>query len=286
MQLKRYKVAPLPFQGQKRNFVEPFVNTLNEISQDIKVVVDLFGGSGLLSHTAKRILPSCKVVYNDYDGFAGRLQAIVATNELLRDIRVLLCDYPREKRISEAYKSVIIARIEKEEKSGFVDYITLSSSLLFSANYVTTLDELRVSTLYNNVKQTNYDVNAADYLHGLEIVKRDYLELFNEYKDVPGVLFVVDPPYLTTDTKTYLSDQYWKLADFLNVVNVLNQSNFIFFTSNKSSLIELCEWLNSNHNINNPFENSTLKTHETRLNKDSKYIDMMFTKMIEIKKAS
>lgn len=44
MQLKRYKVAPLPFQGQKRNFVEPFVGKLKELSQsqDIKVVVDLY----------------------------------------------------------------------------------------------------------------------------------------------------------------------------------------------------------------------------------------------------
>ena len=59
MSLKRtFKTAPLPFQGQKRNFVEPFVGTLKELSQsqDIKVVVDLFGGSGLLSHTAKREL--------------------------------------------------------------------------------------------------------------------------------------------------------------------------------------------------------------------------------------
>lgn len=288
MVLKRYKVAPLPFQGQKRNFVEPFVGTLKELSQsqDIKVVVDLFGGSGLLSHTAKRVLPDCKVIYNDYDGYSQRLQAVVATNSLLSDIRVILKDCPREKRINEAYKSLVVARVEKEDRKGFVDYITLSSSLLFSANYVTSFDELKASTLYNNVKQSNYDVKASDYLHGLEIVKRDYLELFNQYKDVPDVLFVVDPPYLTTDTKTYLSDQYWKLADFLNVINVLNQSNFIFFTSNKSSLIELCEWLNINHNINNPFENAVLKTHETRLNPQSKYIDMMFTRILEMQKAS
>lgn len=288
MVLKRYKVAPLPFQGQKRNFVEPFVGTLKELSQsqDIKVVVDLFGGSGLLSHTTKQVLPGCKVIYNDYDDYTKRLQAVVATNKLLDDIRVILKDCAREKRINEACKSIVIARVEKEERKGFVDYITLSSSLLFSANYVTNLDQLKASTLYNNVKQNNYDVNAAEYLHGLEIVKCDYLELFNQYKDVPGVLFVVDPPYLTTDTKTYLSDQYWKLSDFLNVINVLNQSNFVFFTSNKSSLIELCEWLNINHNINNPFENADLKTHETRLNPTSKYIDMMFTRIIEMQKAS
>ena len=160
----------------------------------------------------------------------------------------------------------------------------MSSLLLFSGNYVTNLDELKASTLYNKVKQNNYDVNAAEYLHGLEIVKYDYFALYNQYKDVPNVLFIVDPPYLTTDTKTYLSDQYWKLSDFLNVINVLNQSNFVPFTSNKSSLIELCEWLSINHNINNPFENADLKTHETRLNPTSKYIDMMFTRIIEMQK--
>lgn len=286
--LKRYKNAPLPFQGQKRNFVEPFVGKLKELSQnqDIKVVVDLFGGSGLLAHTAKRILPKCKVIYNDYDDFSARLRNVESTNELLADIRTLLRDFPREKRLGEACKNDILARIEEEDKNRFVDYITLSSSLLFSANYVTNLDELKASTLYNNVKQNNYDINAAEYLHGLEIVKCDYLELFNQYKDVPNVLFIVDPPYLTTDTKTYLSDKYWKLSDFLNVINVLNQSNFVFFTSNKSSLNELCEWLNINHNINNPFENADLKMHETRLNPNSKYIDMMFTRIIEMQKAS
>ena len=67
---------------------------------------------------------------------------------------------------------------------------------------------------------------------------------------------------------------------------MLKKSNFVFNTSNKSSLIELCQWLNINHNINNPFENADLKTHETRLNPTSKYIDMMFTGISGMQKAS
>lgn len=54
----------------------------------------------------------------------------------------------------------------------FVDYITLSSSLLFSANYVTSFEELKASTLFNNVKMKDYDL-ASDYLNGLDIVKCD-----------------------------------------------------------------------------------------------------------------
>ena len=36
---------------------------------------------------------------------------------------------------------------------------------------------------------------------------------------------------------------YWKLKDYLDVLTILNGHNFIFFTSNKSSLVELLEWI-------------------------------------------
>ena len=278
--MKTYKVAPLPFQGQKRNFVEPFKKALRELKgkQDITIIVDLFGGSGLLSHTAKSICPEAKVIYNDYDDYHVRLNAIPKTNALINDIRAILGSYPRESKIGPEYRNLIFERIEKEENAGFVDYITLSSSLLFSANYVTTFEELKASTLFNNVKMKDYDL-ASDYLNGLDIVKCDYLELFERYKDVPGVLFIVDPPYLTTDTKTYRSDSYWKLKDYLDVLNVLANNNYVFFTSNKSSLVELCEWFALNYGLDNPFTGSVLNTHNVSLNKQ-RYTDMMFYKFV------
>lgn len=279
--MKNYKVAPLPFQGQKRNFVEPFKTALSELKgkQDIRIIVDLFGGSGLLSHTAKSICPEAKVIYNDYDDYHVRLNTIPKTNALINDIRAILGSYSRESKIGPEYRNLIFERIEKEEKAGFVDYITLSSSLLFSANYVTTFEELKASTLFNNVKMKDYDL-ASDYLNGLDIVKCDYLELFKRYKDVPGVLFIVDPPYLTTDTKTYRSDAYWKLKDYLDVLNVLANNNYVFFTSNKSSLVELCEWFGLNYGLNNPFTGSVLNTHNVSLNKQARYTDMMFYKFV------
>lgn len=48
-----FKCAPLPFTGQKRFFVRDFAEVLGRLGDDIDTVVDLFGGSGLLSHTAK-----------------------------------------------------------------------------------------------------------------------------------------------------------------------------------------------------------------------------------------
>lgn len=82
-----YKCAPLPFMGQKRYFLNDFTQILEMVSGEIDTVVDLFGGSGLLSHTAKRVLPECRVVYNDFDHYCRRLSAIVQTNEILRVIK-------------------------------------------------------------------------------------------------------------------------------------------------------------------------------------------------------
>jgi hypothetical protein len=171
--------------------------------------------------------------------------------------------------------------VKAEEKNGFVDYITLSSSLLFSAKYVTSLAGLKAATLYNNIKACDYDYTADEYLAGLEIVHCDYRELYEQYKDVPSVVFLVDPPYLSTDTSTYHSDKYWKLRDYLDVLNVLSGTNYVFFTSDKSSLVELCEWFEDNRDIGNPFRNSVLNTHRVTINKNAGYNDMMLYKFTE-----
>lgn len=282
---KMFKTAPLPFQGQKRRFAGGYATALQELSkkQDVKVIVDLFGGSGLLAHISKRIVPGAKVIYNDFDNYSNRLFNIDRTNQLLADIRLLLSDIPRDKRrVDEPTKTKVIERIAQDDKLGYVDYITLSASLLFSAKYAISLDEFRKEHLYNRLKVADYDFKPEEYLDGLEVVKLDYKELYQEYKDVPGVLFVVDPPYLSTDTRTYNSDKYWKLRDYLDVLNVLVDTNYFFFTSNKSSLVELCEWLEDNKNeFNNPFKRSVLNTQNVTINKTASYQDMMLCRFIK-----
>lgn len=56
---KNYYKAPLPLQGQKRNFLKPYKTLLHEnIGGDDQgfTSLDAFGGSGLLAHIAKRTL--------------------------------------------------------------------------------------------------------------------------------------------------------------------------------------------------------------------------------------
>ncbi len=274
--MKNYNTAPLPFVGQKRNFIKVFKNELST-KEPPKIYVDLFGGSGLLSRAAKDIHPTAKVVYNDYDNYRERLKSIDATNEILNDLRPLVAHVDRKTKIDSDTKEKIIKRIAKEK--GFVDYITLSASLLFSMKYVLSLNDLKKETLYNRVRIT--PIPSADgYLQGLEVVSVDYKKLFKKYKDYESVVFLIDPPYLSTDCSTYASDNYWKLKDYLDVIKVLHNQNYFYFTSNKSSIIELCEWIGNNTGAINPFENAVIKTHFTTMNQSSSYTDMMLFKWV------
>ena len=47
--------------GQKRYFVRAFSEMLGMVEGKVDTVVDFFGGSGFLSHTAKAVLPACRV---------------------------------------------------------------------------------------------------------------------------------------------------------------------------------------------------------------------------------
>lgn len=231
---KIFKAAPLPFQGQKRNFVEQFKKALIECKTEYNVntVIDLFGGSGLLSHVAKRVYPDLRVIYNDYDDFHKRLTTVHTTNLLLKDIREYLANTPKGQKIDTNMKSQILSLIrEVERKERQVDYITLSSSLLFSSKFVKNYKELEQETFYNSVKHSDYLVEG--YLDGLEVVREDYMDLFKLFKNQQNVLFIVDPPYLSTDTTTYNSNKYWKLKDYLNVLNVLILGRFIYFRQTK-----------------------------------------------------
>ena len=269
---KMYLSAPLPFVGQKRMFAKEFIKVLGQFP-DSTVFVDLFGGSGLLSHITKCVRPDAAVVYNDFDNYRQRLANIPATNALLSDLRRIVEKVPRKKRITGDFREMVLARLEREERArGYVDYITLSSSLLFSMNYATDLEGMRKEDLWNTVRQTDYP-EANDYLDGLTVTSEDYKEVFRRYKDVPGVTFLVDPPYLSTEVGTY--KMYWHLADYLDVLNVLKGHPFVYFTSNKSSILELCDWMDRNPSIGNPFKNCRKVEFNATVNYNSRYTDIM-----------
>ena len=272
---KLYLSAPLPFVGQKRMFAREFIKVLEQF-KDKTVFVDLFGGSGLLSHITKHQRPDATVVYNDFDGYRRRLEAIPQTNALLADLRAIAKVIQHHKPITGAARERILERIIREERqTGYVDFITISSSLMFSMKYQLSVEGMKKETLYNNIRKADYQL-CPDYLDGLTITSCDYKELYLRYKDVPDAVFLVDPPYLSTDVCTY--KMYWRLSDYLDVLTVLNGHSFVYFTSNKSSIVELCQWMGKNRTLGDPFEGCVKSEFNAHMNYNAGYTDMMLYK--------
>ena len=272
---KLYLSAPLPLVGQKRMFAKEFIKVLEQYPEDA-VFVDLFGGSGLLSHITKCQKPNATVVYNDFDDYRHRLANIPRTNLLLADLRTIVGDMPKHCCIKGEKRDNIFARLEQEEREyGYIDFITISSALMFSMKYKLSIPEMKKEALYNNIRKADYPL-SMDYLEGLDIVSADYKEVYERYKNIPNVVFLVDPPYLSTEVGTY--KMYWKMSDYLDVLTVLRDKDFIYFTSDKSSIIELCEWIGANKTIGNPFEDCKKVEFNAHMNYNAKYTDIMLYK--------
>ena len=145
---------------------------------------------------------------------------------------------------------------------------------MFSGKWVNSYEELAKHTMYNCVKQLDYC--ADGYLDGLEVTHKDYKELFAEYKYNKRVLFLIDPPYLSTEVGAYKC--YWRLRDYLDVLNCLRDTNYIYFTSEKSQVIELCKWIRENPELKDPFENAEVRVQNNKINYWAGFKDIMLIK--------
>ena len=142
--------------------------------------------------------------------------------------------------------------------------------------YATNYDQLSKETMYNCVRKSGYE-HADDYLIGVDIVCMDYKQLFNRWNHIEGVVFFIDPPYLSTDCSTY--SNYWRLANYLDVLQTLQGTNYFYFTSNKSSILELTEWMSKNLGADDPFAGSTREYMNVKLNHNAGYTDIMLYKV-------
>ena len=237
-----FKAAPLPFVGQKRQFLKYLKQVLNDnIPGDGEgwTIIDAFGGSGLLSHTAKALKPKARVIYNDFDGYAEQLNHIDDINALRKKLLTIIGDYPKNKRIDAILKQQLINAIQAFK--GFKSVRVLSSWLLFSNNQVATWEEFFKEYFWNSIRQSDYP-SADGYLDGLEVVNESFHTLLPKHQDNPKALFVLDPPYLCTKQESYRQARYFDLIDFLRLINI-TRPPYIFFSSTKSEFIRFIEYM-------------------------------------------
>lgn len=235
--------APLPFTGQKRRFLTAFKQVLNQCIADDGAgwtIIDVFGGSGLLSHTAKRCKPAARVIYNDFDGYATRLQNINDTNRLRQIIFDLTKHIPRNQKLPENVQKQVQAALKSFD--GYIDLHCVASWLLFSGRETTDLHDLLHNHTYcNRVRMSDYQ-QADGYLDGLEITSQSYADLLPEFIGREKVLFLFDPPYVGTKQSAYRNETYFGMVEFLKLMRLVRPP-FVFFSSTRSEILAYLDLL-------------------------------------------
>jgi len=235
--IAKFNRAPLPFQGQKRNFIKQFNELIKDEFSRYRngIFIDAFGGSGLLSHNIKQIYPNARVIYNDYDGYCEKLAHIEETNEILRAITPFYGKYGKDRSISREDRASIMQILDDFKNKGFyIDWLTFSSVLFYGGSYAHNEAEFKKEKrFFSRAKGSVPQYSAKGYLEGVEIARKDAMELIKEF-DGQEVVSVLDPPYLQTDKTGYKC--FWGLRDFLKLIRLVREP-FIFFSSENSDIL-------------------------------------------------
>lgn len=235
---------PIPFQGNKKLWKNKFTDIIKQLGE-YDIYVDLFGGSGILSHWVKHIYPEATVIYNDYDNYRQRCNQIKETNEILTKCREICKDVKKKQQINEE-KTEEIKKILKKYTNP--DLLTLKAQLHYTKRidkHFKTVDDFFKEKLYNNLNENDFK-EYDKYFEGLEICSKDWYELYKETIDKynnKNILFIMDPPYLYTDKSQY-KNNYWLLNDSLKLFEIIAGYDSLLFSSDRSGFKELIDAIN------------------------------------------
>lgn len=244
-----YTKPPLHFMGNKKNMLKHIKRVLETMRADGEIdgesiFIDVFGGSGLVAHNIKQWYPRNQVLWNDYDNYQKRLDHIAQTEKLRAYLYEKVRDVEYHTAVPKEIKQEILAHIHALETQGeYIDYTTFSSYLLFSGRYARDFTELSKATFYKQMI-SDTRLSTKGYLHGVERVSLDFIDLLDSYKHIKNKCLILDPPYLQTQVGNY--KDHFSLRQFFSLIERV-QRPYLFFGSDKSDTIEAFEYLKRYH---------------------------------------
>lgn len=283
--------APLPFLGQKRNWIRylPLFfqqNLLNNFNSNDYIFLDMFGGSGLLSHNLKLLMPTAEVVYNDYDYYTRFFseESLNVMKNLHSDLINIAGD---QIRINGAVQKIPVDKGEKivkvindyvDKYKDLINFRQLGAWVLFSAKAFEKAVDFHPNHLYNRIPK-QFPVISNDYFKGLTIEHLDFRELYQKYSTRNKKLFLIcDPPYIATDSGNYRD--WFILTDFLELMDICEKETFIMFSSDKSEFKHFVDYHKKKYKNESAFNGVKLfleqKTHLATSFLNHKYYDQMF----------
>ena len=185
--------------------------------------------------------------------------ANIVLNELKETLKPE--DFEKEKIINEQKVHKILDKYKEQLDNDVIATQIVSANINFNGRY-----ELRSSSYWNRFKKTDYDMYYYNF-KDIDIVHKDFQEILtdeNILNDDSPKLFLLDPPYLYTETTGY-NMEYWKLSKYLYMLIYIFKHpkyKFILFEGKKSCLDDIFKFFQELNNINLNFKRVPISKQE------------------------
>lgn len=255
--VKIYHKPPLPFNGNKSKWIAGLIELAEKgllKFPDGTIILDLFGGSGVLSQCFAKLFPKCKIIYNDFDHYTELLTS--SSTKKINDLKWALRNalkgkgYKKNDKLSDGdavkvrtiikkfYPPLIgdpKAKRSKEMKEYISPKMEKIKNIICSQVCFSGRNNLEGDLYY---KLTNDYPVVPDYLpKNVTIVHEDYKTLYKRYEKHNNIFIVLDPPYLST-MKAFYSN-YWGINETINILDICVNKPSILFESDKSEILGL-----------------------------------------------
>lgn len=248
-----YKLIPFSFSGHKLRACDTVSRNIALLG-GVRGIVDVFGGSGILSANLKKDYPHLPVVYNDFDGYSRQFvhleeleDAYCYFNEKLEGFGFpakrhgVVCDVGAVGAVIECflknergYCDFVLGCVLKKccHPGACVEYQTES---MYRDYFLKCARIGKKMFIFNRIPK--FKAGYFDgYLDGIDVRHADWRELLREFSG-GGYLFLCDPPYIQTEQGAYSGD--FHLKDALDLISALKNENVFYFCNNESGFFDV-----------------------------------------------
>lgn len=239
-------VNPMVYMGNKRSMVGAILDVLGIEQRDlgnlaptdvehlteVKNVVDVFGGSGLLTNLSQKFFPNAKLTYN----------------ELNPDVVKAVKTAMENPNVVKGYVAMVGKYLQDNPRADWLSHFShvyrddpnfrVAASFLDMAGGRT--GELTLGNITNLLKAIP---NYSKVLQGVEITNKDAWRIIDKYirSGTSKDFLWIDPPYLKA-TGYGIGTEMAQPEGFIKLLNKLNKLkekgvNFVFFNNDPNNLV-------------------------------------------------
>lgn len=253
-----YKSIPFSFSGNKLRSCDVVSRNVGLLG-GVRGIVDVFGGSGILSANLKKDYPHLPIVYNDFDGYSRQFVHL----EELEDAYCYFNDklerlgFSAKKRSDVGDVGGVIECFLKNER-GYCDFVLgcvlkkvchsgvcvrYKTESMYRDYFLKYARVGRKMFFLNRIPKKFKAVDFDRYLDGLDVRHADWRELLREFLG-RNYLFLCDPPYIQTEQGAYSGD--FHLKDVLDLIGALKHENVFYFCNNESGFFDVLKFVTDN----------------------------------------